>query len=237
MSFATRRMRPPESQVTSAAPPKLTAVEPMPYFSNSGLVDYKQGFGVIKANAVETPPPGPTLLASIKEVPVLETKAAKVLSAEDAARHIAQQFTQSDKKKVTAAVNNATEPTPAATLKSRLSAVEDQVKHMSVGLDNHTQHLRQVREGLLNHTDVLKHTVTGLHNHTDVLTKTVAGMHNHTSILQDLKLTDTKATTNKNVQSMTDAALDSKQLMQKYAARRSKTKRKMSVSQMQQLVA
>jgi len=43
-----------------------------------------------------------------------------------------------------------------SSIDSRLSAVEEHVEHMSVGLDDHTRHLKMLKEGMVNHTDVLK---------------------------------------------------------------------------------
>ena len=97
MSFATHRMRPPDVKVTSESKVKLSSVDTSPFFSNSGLVDYKSGVTTSMENT-ETPPSGPTpLVVSNFEVVNDDPKPRKTpsLSAEDTARNIARQFTQS----------------------------------------------------------------------------------------------------------------------------------------------
>ena len=54
-------------------------------------------------------------------------------------------------------------------IESRLSAVEEQVGHMSVGLEDHTYHLKMMKEGMTNHTTSLKKVIDGMHNHTAAL--------------------------------------------------------------------
>lgn len=97
MSFATHRMRPPDVKVTSESKVKLSSVDISPFFSNSGLVDYKSGVTTSMENT-ETPPSGPTpLVVSNFEVVNDDPKPRTTpsLSAEDTARNIARQFTQS----------------------------------------------------------------------------------------------------------------------------------------------
>jgi len=54
-------------------------------------------------------------------------------------------------------------------LDNRLQAVETQVENMTVGMDDHTSHIRKIKAGIENHTDSLKKVVSGMHNHTEVL--------------------------------------------------------------------
>tara|TARA_B100001540_G_scaffold284144_1_gene276220 strand:- start:50553 stop:51509 length:957 start_codon:yes stop_codon:yes gene_type:complete len=283
-------MRAPESVVTTLAPLKLATTDDTPFFSNSGLVDYKQGISLPVSGAV-TPPVGP---ADTPAQLIVETKALsnprrnEPMTAEEAAAQFARQITRRTnaqaadpdvmklhtefkslsnngrlptfqewvgadinrkvmfkagaerilekqyqdlimekgkmtdwvKKQAAAAKagwaaynahgekdtststdddddkkgdsNTGSEfssswtPNTKQPLNTRLVAVEEQMKHMAVGMDNHTYHLRQLKEGMENHTEVLQHTVTGLHNHTEVLNKTVTGMHSHTKKLREL---------------------------------------------------
>ena len=114
MSFATHRMRAqqPTSVVSTLAPLKLSNVDSVPFFSNSGLIDYKQGFSIPTKleSTPENPPPGPILRA---DVTVVKTKKKSAVSAEQAARQIAKQFTQSEVQAVpTKAKSTKTKMTP-----------------------------------------------------------------------------------------------------------------------------
>lgn len=89
-------MRPPDPVVSTLAPLKLAATEPTPYFSNSGLVDYKQGIS-LPVSASVTPPVGPStdppaqLLVEMKALPT-PAHNNEPLTAEQAAAQFAQQF-------------------------------------------------------------------------------------------------------------------------------------------------
>lgn len=321
MSFATHRMRAPESVVTTLAPLKLATTDDTPFFSNSGLVDYKQGISLPVSGAV-TPPVGP---ADTPAQLIVETKALsnprrnEPMTAEEAAAQFARQITRRtnaqaadpdvmklhtefkslsnngqlptfqewvgadinrkvmfkagaesilkqqyqdlvkeggkfkdmyDRGKAALAAGaraaaaayrnhsgstdkdhhkddehdhdndieqadkgtqleegqsmSSWTPNTKQPLNTRLVAVEEQMKHMAVGMDNHTFHLRRLKEGMENHTEVLQHTVTGLHNHTEVLNKTVTGMHSHTKKLRELtgQPVESKALMTKHRQAM-----------------------------------
>ena len=240
MSFATHRMRAqqPTSVVSTLAPLKLSNVDSVPFFSNSGLIDYKQGFSIPTKleSTPENPPPGPILRADVTVVKTKKKSAA--VSAEQAARQIAKQFTQSEVKAVpTKAKSTKTKMTPdtaasaqdetwtadrSKPLNARLSAVEEHMEHVAVGLDNHTAHIRQIKEGL--------------HNHTEVLQKTVTGMHNHTAVLKQINgKTEAKVGT-KQASGVMETGLDSKALMQKYSRSSKKCNKKMSASQVMERV-
>jgi len=97
MSFATHRMRPPDTtkQITESA--NVVESKTVNFFSNSGLIDYHSGANLTVKTA--SPPSGPITgeITSIKFEPIhsKEVNAKFSCSAEESARAIAKQITNS----------------------------------------------------------------------------------------------------------------------------------------------